>query len=663
MDREAAQRPLARRDERATSSEHAAGPHTAQLSAMSAALNGSAPVQRLEALTPNHTGMPDTLKAGVEAMSGMSIDHVRVHRNSPLPAQLQAHAFAQGGDIHLGPGQEAHLPHEAWHVVQQAQGRVQPTTQMAGGVPVNDDRVLEDEADRMGALAAGGAVQRAAAPSMLPPPSAPVVQRALVQDAEIIATRDGNYDWRSFRGTRTENFGGTATESGRSAKLVDGVNVRRSHISWGAVDAVSGEGTSVDAMIGPDHNLGSNPSAQNALKRVASFKKLSGESYISGHLLTEKLGGPGNEARNLTAIPGTANSLQSSRIEDNLRVDVNEQGYWMRYILNVDYADKTKAVALAPRAIPAAMGVEATPASGGSTVKVRYASRLVATWYRIDIDGNAATRPQTVTLTITSPLDSADAVASDPVASGAASGKHAIRTKIDAEDLVLTTSNLLKHVVDHREPLIGRIAELRQAIESLEVSEQESAEAMDRLNEEAWEVGRDAGYRQGYNELLAEYELSFSQPPPPMIDDETYRQAYAEGEKAGQEAADAYIRGYQSGYNHGYYDEGAPLPFAITQYDDGFNYGFHTGLEAGEYGAGRRYNIDKTTLLQNLNESHLNVHSSNLGFTTVELTGRREVKNGVKWYQVKLISAWEEGLKEETQKNFWMKRAWLRHGY
>lgn len=102
---------------------------------------------------PNHTGLPDQLKAGIEALSGISMDHVRVHSNSAKPAQLQAHAFAQGSDIHLAPGQEKHLPHEAWHVVQQAQGRVRPTMQMKGGVPVNDDAGLEREADVMGEMA------------------------------------------------------------------------------------------------------------------------------------------------------------------------------------------------------------------------------------------------------------------------------------------------------------------------------------------------------------------------------------------------------------------------------------------------------------------------------------------------------------------------------
>jgi hypothetical protein len=101
----------------------------------------------------NKTGLPGDLKTGVESLSGQSLDDVRVHRNSPQPADLNAHAYAQGTDIHVAPGQEQHLPHEAWHVVQQRQGRVKPTMQMAGSVPVNDDAGLEQEADVMGAKA------------------------------------------------------------------------------------------------------------------------------------------------------------------------------------------------------------------------------------------------------------------------------------------------------------------------------------------------------------------------------------------------------------------------------------------------------------------------------------------------------------------------------
>jgi len=98
----------------------------------------------------NETGLPDNLKSGIENQSGISIDDVKVHFNSDKPAQLNAHAYAQGTDIHVAPGQEKHLPHEAWHVVQQKQGRVKPTMQMKGKVNVNDDEGLENEADVMG---------------------------------------------------------------------------------------------------------------------------------------------------------------------------------------------------------------------------------------------------------------------------------------------------------------------------------------------------------------------------------------------------------------------------------------------------------------------------------------------------------------------------------
>lgn len=142
-------------------------PQVQQLKAVQEMANDSTQVKQLKGyqamadsytaettqLKANDTGLPDQLKTGVESLSGMSMDHVKVHYNSDKPSQLQAHAYAQGSDIHVAPGQEKHVPHEAWHVVQQAQGRVKPTMQMKANVPVNDDAGLENEADVMGAKA------------------------------------------------------------------------------------------------------------------------------------------------------------------------------------------------------------------------------------------------------------------------------------------------------------------------------------------------------------------------------------------------------------------------------------------------------------------------------------------------------------------------------
>ncbi|TVQ37899.1 MAG: DUF4157 domain-containing protein [Geminicoccaceae bacterium] len=110
-----------------------------------------APVQRTRPLGEGGR-LPVALQQGLEQLSGMALDDVRVHRGSPHPAEVGALAYAQGQDIHLGPGQERHLPHEAWHAVQQRQGRV-PVTASVGGEPLNDDAALEHEADVMGARA------------------------------------------------------------------------------------------------------------------------------------------------------------------------------------------------------------------------------------------------------------------------------------------------------------------------------------------------------------------------------------------------------------------------------------------------------------------------------------------------------------------------------
>jgi hypothetical protein len=102
------------------------------------------------------SALPDRLKGSLKSLSGVDVSEIRVHRNSGKPAKLNALAYTQGHNIHLAPGQDQHLPHEAWHAVQQMQGRVKPTMQ-ARGIPINDDAHLEKEADRMAPKAATGA--------------------------------------------------------------------------------------------------------------------------------------------------------------------------------------------------------------------------------------------------------------------------------------------------------------------------------------------------------------------------------------------------------------------------------------------------------------------------------------------------------------------------
>ena len=110
---------------------------------------------KINSMKKSKNKLPADLVSGLDNLSGIPMDNVHVHYNSAQPKQLAAQAFAQGSEIHLAPGQEKQLPHEAWHVVQQKQGRVKPVIQKKGDVTINDDQALEKEADIMGQKAAG----------------------------------------------------------------------------------------------------------------------------------------------------------------------------------------------------------------------------------------------------------------------------------------------------------------------------------------------------------------------------------------------------------------------------------------------------------------------------------------------------------------------------
>lgn len=97
---------------------------------------------------PNITGIPTQMKLDFERRSGLSFDDVRVHYNSDQPAKLGALAYTQGTQVHIGPGQEKHLPHELGHVIQQKTRHIMPTKYQLG-VSINQDRSLEREADRL----------------------------------------------------------------------------------------------------------------------------------------------------------------------------------------------------------------------------------------------------------------------------------------------------------------------------------------------------------------------------------------------------------------------------------------------------------------------------------------------------------------------------------
>lgn len=295
----------ARSESKGTSGVGLEGPHHAKLAAISGLINGAAVQRQPLQAAPNQTGLPDQLKAGVEALSGLSMDDVRVHRNSSKPATLQANAYAQGRDIHLGPGQERHLPHEAWHVVQQAQGRVRATRQMSGGMPINDDAGLEHEADVMGAraLRSGGATP------------APLARAAATIPGGVA---QGNL----FNKLVGNTFSDLALKGGIAAvSYVSGLAGRlKPNQPW--YGPLTGRGFGTVAEVRSDReNLSTEPSVTNSTWEALQLRRLPDNRsyYIRGHLINRHLGGPGTTWQNLTPLTERTNKAHSSQVEQIIK--------------------------------------------------------------------------------------------------------------------------------------------------------------------------------------------------------------------------------------------------------------------------------------------------------------------------------------------------------
>lgn len=258
-----------------------------------------AQLQESPAAKPNNTGLPDNLKSGIENLSGYSMDDVKVHFNSDKPAQLNAHAYAQGTDIHVAPGQEQHLPHEAWHVVQQKQGRVQATMQMKAGVPVNDDAGLENEADVMGAKALS--MSDISSTVSQCKNTATNIANSCVQ-ASSVKTVSANYTYDNS--TKTETVG-------RS------------------MEATLDPGTPINGSAPGD---GEQTGLMGYLKNTKDFK-----SMKRGHLMNGQLGGPGIAA-NMFPITSKANTYHQLHVENYIKKAIaNDVGVFYKVDVNSNY--------------------------------------------------------------------------------------------------------------------------------------------------------------------------------------------------------------------------------------------------------------------------------------------------------------------------------------
>lgn len=130
-----------------------------QLSAASSGADSSGK-NDLESALKSRIGLGDTaisrqldIVSSLEHRSGIDLSDTAVHFDSSKPAQIGAHAYAQGNSVYIGPGQERFLGHELTHVVQQKQGIVQSDSTI-GGLPVNTSEALEHAADAMSVTSA-----------------------------------------------------------------------------------------------------------------------------------------------------------------------------------------------------------------------------------------------------------------------------------------------------------------------------------------------------------------------------------------------------------------------------------------------------------------------------------------------------------------------------
>lgn len=160
--------------------------------------------------------------------------------------------------------------------------------------------------------------------------------------------------------------------------------------TWGAVDPTTGQGTSVDAIVGPGYVYGSGPGALTGFRPYDYTSLFSAATspafYCQGHLLNDNLGGPGdpahaNAAQNLTAFPQKpTNSDHNKAIEQSVKNAAKTS--WFRYQVSIGYAtdnaDRLRRRLGAQTALATSAGIAATDRT------FTYASSLTAQWTELD---------------------------------------------------------------------------------------------------------------------------------------------------------------------------------------------------------------------------------------------------------------------------------------
>lgn len=317
-------------------------------------------ISQLSAPKATAGGLPEGLARGMTALSGVDLSDVQVHTSSSRPAQLNAEAYAQGRDIHLAPGKERHLAHEAWHIVQQRQGRVRPTAQI-GGQSLNDDPGLEREADVMGARAqANRGANARGGPQQIPKrtkpterqtPVQPAVQRVKgIQPDTHVAVNDGGPTWYgqvvSVDGDNyTIRVGGMETETTVHERQVDFHPVHKSVNKQGVENFLYDKDGRIKKGMSPKDeqqrlNIAKNPGqASNVGKYVfhsTSYQNL--PSILSNGIDPAKGGGSGGSCELCEEGQLKQTSIENSKNKIAVAVDRLTMGTYINQ--REDFASK-----------------------------------------------------------------------------------------------------------------------------------------------------------------------------------------------------------------------------------------------------------------------------------------------------------------------------------
>lgn len=167
--------------------------------------------------------------------------------------------------------------------------------------------------------------------------------------------------------------------------------------AWDPVDAATGQGTHVKAIVGPGVAYGSGPKQNVANFRPYAYTSMFSDAtkqanYCQGHLLNDNLGGPGDPAvphaaENLTAFPQKPTNTDHLQVVERLVKNATSAGQWIEYEVRVGYGTDSMPRLMKRLGVAGAAFDNAYQANTGldhTVARFSYASRLQVDWQELD---------------------------------------------------------------------------------------------------------------------------------------------------------------------------------------------------------------------------------------------------------------------------------------